>query len=40
MDPYERPEGWQDLDPAEWKPRYEYGGNRIPIRIEVYYYTS
>ena len=34
-DPFLRPEGWQDKDPSEWVPAHDYGGNRIPIRLEV-----
>ena len=35
MDPFELPEGWQDTDPSTWKPALDFGGNRIPIRLEV-----
>jgi hypothetical protein len=35
VEPFETPEGWQDQDPKDWKPKHEYGGNRIPIRLEV-----
>jgi len=35
MDPYETTEGWQEQDPEDWKLKHEYGGNRIPIRLEV-----
>ena len=35
MDPYETTEGWQEQDPEDWKPKHEYGGNRIPIRLQV-----
>jgi hypothetical protein len=34
-DPFEDTHGWQDLSPEEWTPRFEYGGNRIPIRVQV-----
>ena len=34
-DPFEDTQGWQDLSPEEWTPRFEYGGNRIPIRAQV-----
>ena len=36
VDPFEDTPGWQDLSPEEWTPRYKYGGNRIPIRLEVF----
>ena len=36
VDPFEDTPGWQDLSPEKWTPRYEYGGNRIPIRLEVF----
>ena len=36
VDPFEDTQGWQDLSPEEWTPRYKYGGNRIPIRLEVF----
>ena len=35
-DPFLRPEGWQAKDPSEWVPAYDYGGNRTPIRLEVF----
>ena len=35
MDPFEPSEGWQEQDPEDWKPKHEYGGNRIPIRLQV-----
>ena len=35
-DPFEDTEGWQDLSPEEWTPRFEYAGNRIPIRLQVF----
>jgi len=35
-DPFLRPEGWQDKDPSEWVPAHDYGGNRTPIRLEVF----
>ena len=35
VDPFEDTPGWQDLSPEEWTPRFEYGGNRIPIRVQV-----
>ena len=34
--PFKDTPGWQDLSPEAWTPRYEYGGNRIPIRVEVF----
>ena len=36
VDPFEDTPGWQDLSPEKWTPRYKYGGNRIPIRLEVF----
>jgi hypothetical protein len=36
MDPFEITEGWQEQDPEYWKPKHDYGGNRIPMRLEVY----
>ena len=34
-DPFLREEGWQDKDPSEWEPAHDYGGDRVPIRLEV-----
>lgn len=36
VEPFETPQGWQGQDPEDWKPKHEYGGNRIPIRLEVF----
>jgi hypothetical protein len=30
------PKDWQEQDPKDWKPKHEYGGNRTPIRLEVF----
>jgi hypothetical protein len=40
MDPYgfkhSDKQDWQEQDPKDWKPKHEYGGNRYPIRLEVF----
>jgi hypothetical protein len=40
MDPYgfmhSDEKDWQEQDPRDWKPKHEYGGNRNPIRLEVF----
>jgi hypothetical protein len=40
MDPYgfkhSDNKDWQEQDPEEWTPKHEYGGNRTPIRLEVF----
>jgi hypothetical protein len=36
MDPFETTEGWQEQGPEYWKPKHDYGENRIPIRLPVY----
>ena len=33
--PFVLQKGWQDTDPSKWKPADDFGGNRIPIRLEV-----
>jgi len=36
VEPFETPQGWQDQDPKDWTPKHEYGGKRIPIRLQVF----
>jgi hypothetical protein len=40
MDPYgfkhSDNKDWQEKDPEDWKPKHEFGGNRTPIRLEVF----
>ena len=40
VEPFETPQGWQDQDPDDWKPKHEYGGKRIPIRLEVFMHVT
>jgi hypothetical protein len=36
VEPYEKESISRDKPPSEWKPKHEYGGKRIPIRLEVF----
>ncbi len=36
VDPFDHFEGWQEQDPKDWKPKHQYGGKRILIRLEVF----
>ena len=40
MDPYgfkhSDNKDWQEKDPKDWKPKHEFGGERNPIRLEVF----
>jgi hypothetical protein len=36
VDPFDHFEGWQEQDLKDWKPKHQYGGKRIPIRLEVF----
>ncbi len=36
VEPYEKESISREKPPSEWKPKHEYGGKRIPIRLEVF----